>query len=240
MYFAKGNELSVVNGCLLWGDRVIVPPNLRIAILEALHVGHPGIVRMKSLTRSYVWWPNMDREIEEWVATCTPCQESRPALPEAPAKEWERPQAPWSRVHINFAGPVHSQTFLVVVEAYSKWLEVVLMISTMTEAVIKVLQRLFSTHSLPNILVFDNRPQFTAMQFETFLAAQGIRHALVVPFYPASNGQVERMVRSAKEVLSRMGQGDWQTRVDHCLLIQHVIPSALQGEAPPSFSWIAG
>ncbi|XP_032077736.1 uncharacterized protein K02A2.6-like [Thamnophis elegans] len=174
----------------------------------------------------------MDREIEEWVATCTPCQQSRPAPPEVPAKEWERPQAPWSRVHIDFAGPVHGRTFLVVVDAYSKWLEVVLMSSTTAEVVIKVLRRLFSKHGLPDILVSDNGPQFTAMQFEIFLAAQGIRHAMVVPFHPASNSQVERMVRSAKEALSRMGLGDWQTQVDHYLLIQHITPSAITGRSP--------
>ncbi|XP_013911758.1 PREDICTED: uncharacterized protein LOC106540965 [Thamnophis sirtalis] len=201
-------------------------------VLEALHVGHPGIVRKKYLARSYVWWPNMDREIEECVATCKSCQESRPAPPEVPAKEWERPQAPWSRVHIDFAGPVHGQVFMVVVDAYLKWLEILLMTSTTAEAVIKALLRLFSTHGLPDILVSDNRPQFTAMQFETFLASQGIRHALVTPFHPASNGQVEKMVRSAKEALSRMGPGDWQTQVDHFLLIQHIMPSATTGTSP--------
>ncbi|XP_013907314.1 PREDICTED: uncharacterized protein K02A2.6-like [Thamnophis sirtalis] len=174
----------------------------------------------------------MDREIDEWVATCTPCQESRLAPQEAPDKEWERPQAPWFRVHIDFAGPVHSQTFFRVVDAYSKWLEVVLMTSTTVEAIIKVLWRLFSTHGLPNVLVSDNWPQFTAMPFETFLASQGIRHALVAPFHLASNGQAERMVRSAKEALTRMGPGDWQIQINHYLLIQHITPSSTTGRSP--------
>lgn len=81
-FFMKQDELSAQRGCLLWGDQVVVPPNLRTLVLKALHVVHPGIVRMKTLARSYVWWPNMDWEIAEWVATCTPCQESQPAPPD--------------------------------------------------------------------------------------------------------------------------------------------------------------
>lgn len=125
----------------------------------------------------------------------------------APAHKWETLRAPWSRVHIDFGGPFHGQTFMVIVDAYSKWLEIILMFSTTTEAVIKALRRLFSTHGLPDILVSDNGPQFMATQFKLFLAEQGIHHALVIPFHSTSNGQMERMVQSTKEALSRMAQG---------------------------------
>ena len=46
-------------------------------MLEELHVGHPGIVRMKELARSYFWWPNVDLEIEQTVRNCSSCQQVR-------------------------------------------------------------------------------------------------------------------------------------------------------------------
>lgn len=70
--------------------------------------------------------------------------------------------------------------------------------STTSDTVIKVLLKLFMTHGLADVLAFDNGPQFTANQFETFLASHGIHHALVTPFHPVSNEQAEIMVQSAK------------------------------------------
>ena len=64
-------------GCILWDIRVIVPEKLRAAVLEELHASHPGIVRMKSLARLHVWWPGIDKQIEETVRACTSCQSIR-------------------------------------------------------------------------------------------------------------------------------------------------------------------
>ncbi|KAL9982685.1 hypothetical protein ACROYT_G004758 [Oculina patagonica] len=73
-YFARREELSVHAGCLLWGSRVVIPPQGREEVLNILHESHPGIVRMKSLARSYVWWPKMDSRLEEKVKSCVTCQ----------------------------------------------------------------------------------------------------------------------------------------------------------------------
>ncbi|KRY35449.1 Transposon Tf2-8 polyprotein [Trichinella spiralis] len=66
-YVTRQHELSIHNGCLLWGSRVIIPLQARHKIFKELHIGHPGIVRMKALSRSYVWWPKLDSEIENLV-----------------------------------------------------------------------------------------------------------------------------------------------------------------------------
>uniref|UniRef100_UPI0010A03A6A uncharacterized protein K02A2.6-like n=1 Tax=Podarcis muralis TaxID=64176 RepID=UPI0010A03A6A len=175
-------------GCLLWGDRVVIPQRLRQRVLEALHVGHPGIVKMKALARCYVWWPNMDDAITAWVSACQACQESRPAPPAAKEHTWETPKTPWSRLHIDLAGPFHGRTFMVVVDAYSKWPEVALMSSTTTEAVIRVLRGLFATHGCPDVLVSNNGPQFTSGTFEWYLL--GAEYLFVQHITPhAATGQ---------------------------------------------------
>jgi len=57
----------------LWGIRVVIPTGLRTKVLEELHHMHTGIVKMKSLARLHVWWPGLDKDIEEMCKQCTPC-----------------------------------------------------------------------------------------------------------------------------------------------------------------------
>ncbi|XP_026536196.1 uncharacterized protein K02A2.6-like, partial [Notechis scutatus] len=200
----RQTELSLQKGCLLWGNRVVIPGKLQRKVLELLHEGHPGIVRTKALARNYAWWPGMDKQIEAWVAACNRCQETRPSPPAAPILEWETPRGPWSRIHIDFAGPTKGHTFLITVDAYSNWLEVSNMRTTTTEAVTKELSKLFATHGLPDVLVSNNGPQFTSLEFKKFLVEWGIRHALTAPAHPAANGRAERMVQFTKKTIQKM------------------------------------
>ena len=77
-------ELSVEEGCLLWGNRVVVPQKGRKKVLETLHEAHPGIVRMKGFARGYVWWPGIGEEMERCVKECETCQIHRKAPPMVP------------------------------------------------------------------------------------------------------------------------------------------------------------
>ncbi|XP_060539733.1 uncharacterized protein K02A2.6-like [Pantherophis guttatus] len=187
---------------------------------------------MKALARSLVWWPLLDSEIEQWVASCSTCQLSRPAPPAAPVREWEAPRYPWARIHMDLAGPFRGQMFLVVVDAYSKWVELAVMHSTTSEAIVKVLERLFATHGLPDLIVTDNGPQFTSAPFQMFLAMKGIRHATTAPYHPAANGLAERAVRSAKEALSRLPQSDWHHTLNQYMLAQHTTPCPVTKFSP--------
>jgi hypothetical protein len=74
-FIKRKNELSVQDGCLLWGNGVIIPKLGRQRMMDELHQGYPGDPRMKSLARSSMWWPGMDAELEGKVKSCPECQQ---------------------------------------------------------------------------------------------------------------------------------------------------------------------
>ena len=112
-FWQRRMELSTHDGCILWGNRVVVPEKGRNYVLQELHGGHPGISRMRSLSRTFVWWPGIDKDIEMLVSKCPQCQAARPSPPVAPLQPWSWPTRPWARLHIDYAGPVEGQMLLV-------------------------------------------------------------------------------------------------------------------------------
>ena len=225
-------ELTVESGCLIWGARVVIPPKARKAVLDMLHDTHQGISATKAKARAYVWWPNMDKDIEEMCKSCPSCglQQHRP--PTATPSAWPVPARPWSRLHLDHAGPFQGHVFLLVVDAYSHWLEVVSVASTSSEFAIQKLRILFATHGLPDLLVSDNGSAFTSEVFQEFCSRNGIRHVTTAPGHPSSNGLVERAVQTFKLSLQKIVQGDWVARLARFLLQQHSTPHATTGVSP--------
>ena len=119
-YAVHKDELSLQDGLLLWGTRVVIPPKGRRQVLDILHESHPGISKMKALARSVVWWPGIDHDIESRVNGCRNRQESAVAKAPAPLCPWEFPACPWSRLHLDYSGPFLGKFFLIIVDAYSK------------------------------------------------------------------------------------------------------------------------
>ena len=96
-------------GFILWGARVVVPLKARERVIDMIHEGHPGIVRMKMFARNYVWWPKLDQDLESKVQRCVACQSKRRSPAKAPLHLWEYPKRPWSRIHVDYAGPYQRQ-----------------------------------------------------------------------------------------------------------------------------------
>eukprot|EP00731_Ephydatia_muelleri_P002073 Em0001g2073a len=200
-YWTRRNELTVEGDCLMWGIRVVVPAKLQEHVLQELHKEHPGASRMKALARSYLWWPGLDKCLEEKAKSCLSCQEVKNNPPVAPLHPWIWPTQPWKRVHIDFAGPFKSHMFLVVIDAHSKWPEVKMMQSTTSQRTIEVLRELFSSYGLPEQVVSDNGPQFVSAEFETFMRNNGIKHIRCAPYHPSSNGLAERFIQTFKKAM---------------------------------------
>ena len=231
-YYQRRNELTVEEGCLLWGIRVVIPSSLRERVLQELHEGHPGIVRMKSLARLHVWWPKLDQSIASVVRDCAKCQLTRNKPQTAPLHPWDWPDKPWQRIHIDFAGPFMNKMFLVVVDSHSKWLEVEIMPSVTSESTIEKLRNMFARYGVPMQLVSDNGPQFTSREFENFVKQNGIKHTLIAPYHPRSNGQAERFVQTFKQYFKTEESSSITQSLARFLFSNRTTPSSVTGQAP--------
>nr|VZI18723.1 unnamed protein product [Spirometra erinaceieuropaei] len=232
-FFSRQNELSLQDGCILWGNRVVVPPQGRRAILRDLHNAHPGTVRIKALARSYVWWPKIDADIENVVKACHVCQITQKTLPKVPLKPWAWPDSPWKRVHVDYFGPFQGHMVLVAVDAHTKWIDAIPTGNSCSSlTTINELRTVFSTFGIPEMVVSDNGPAFTSAEFKDFMEKNGIRHLTTAPYHAASNGLAERAVQTINHGLARQTEADLATKLSRFLFSYRITPNDSTGASP--------
>ncbi|KAL0902232.1 hypothetical protein ABMA27_000152 [Loxostege sticticalis] len=201
-YFLCRMDLSVENGCLMRGHKVVIPSSLLEQICNDLHSSHFGIVKMKAEARQRIWFPGIDRYLERLAAECAVCAQLRPSPPHAPLAPWPYPPHPFYRIHLDFLGPFNNQMFLVIVDAYSKWVECYNVSSSYgSKAVIEKLIDLMSRFGVPHTVVTDNGTSFTSQEFSAFCKLNGITQVFSPAYHPSSNGQAESFVKIVKKGL---------------------------------------
>lgn len=230
-YLRRKDELSIQDGCVLWGSRVVVPPKLRFRLMEELHMGHSGSSRMKELARSYVWWPKLDSDLEGLTNSCSECLSLRATPSKAELHPWEWPTHPWHRLHVDYAGPVDGRYFLVIVDAHSKWVDVYPTSGTTAKETIKCLQHSFSRFGLPVSIVSDNGPCFSSQEFKDFCMHTGARHITTAVYKPSTNGLAEKMVQTLKKSL-RTSKSAIQDTLDRFLFNYRLTPHSTTGVSP--------
>ncbi|XP_037931615.1 uncharacterized protein K02A2.6-like [Teleopsis dalmanni] len=169
-YFNRKNDICIVDGCLMFGQRIIIPQIFRKRILKEIHRGHQGIGRTKAIARNYVYWSNIDYDIEAMVKSCSNCAAAAKMPTKTTLHPWPKPSDSWERLHIDYAGPIDSYYYLVVIDAFSKWPEIIQTKSITATQTISSLKEIFARFGLPKTIVSDNGTQFVSHQFQQFLA----------------------------------------------------------------------
>lgn len=199
-YEKNKSAFSCENGCVYYGNRLVVPESIRQKVLNLLHDGHIGMVRMKMLARTYVWWRGIDRDVEEWTKSCNACAVTQNGTKNVMEVPWKQSTRPYERIHIDFF-ELCGTKFLLLVDSFSKWMEVAVMRKTDAINVIEKLREWFSSMGIPKIVVSDNGPPFNSNLFIDFCESNGITVMKSPPYSPQSNGLAERGVQTVKNAL---------------------------------------
>lgn len=198
-------EFFIDRDIIFKGQRVVVPASIQPAVLTELHRTHLGITKMKQLARRYVYWKSIDKDIERLVRACPDCASVRNRPVKAPLHPWEEPDGNWQRIHMDYAGPFQGYHFLIVMDAKSKWAEIIPCHQAPTSnSSIELLQDIFSRNGFPDVLVSDNATIFTSEEFQQYCRKAGIFQKFTAPGHPATNGLAERNVQTLKKRLSAM------------------------------------
>ena len=146
--------------------------------------------------------------------------------PEAPLHPWEWPSRPWERLHIDYAGPFLGKMFLIMVDAYSKWLEVHPTNVATSRATIEKPRATFAIHAIPTTLVSDNGSNFCSEEFEDFMRKNGIHHRITLH-------RTERAVQTFKDGMKKMSEeGSLETRISRFLFKYRITPLSTTGLTP--------
>ncbi|XP_037931355.1 uncharacterized protein K02A2.6-like [Teleopsis dalmanni] len=119
-FFQHRHHLTIQQQSIFFGERIVIPKIYHQQVLEDLHNGHPGECRMKFLAATKVFWPNINLDIKHVVKTCDTCAIASKSPMKCTPQQWKIPSAPWKRIHIDYAGPIDSNYFLVIIDAFSK------------------------------------------------------------------------------------------------------------------------
>lgn len=201
-YFKLRHELSIEQNCLLYGNRVVIPLVLRAQVLKLLHEGHPGIVRTKLLARNLFWWPSMNVDIETLCENCVPCSTIN-AKRQHVFAPWPKCTFPFERVHLDYC-ELGKAKFLIICDAFSKWIDVKLVQTHSSEELITLLYNVFAVFGLPQTLVTDNERSFVSELFKEFCTKYNIALLHSPEYHAPSNGQAERAVETCKAVLKKL------------------------------------
>lgn len=170
-------------------------------MLGKLHQGHQGIVKCRELAKSSVWWNGLSTQLENLIKSCQKCIEGSQNVRE-PLIPSKFPDRPWQKVATDLF-ELDGQKYLLVVDYYSRFIEIAKLFGTTSAAVINHLKSIFGRHGIPEIVFSDNGPQYASQTFREFAGKYYFKHITSSPNYPQSNGLAERSVQTIKQMLKK-------------------------------------
>ncbi|XP_060073561.1 uncharacterized protein K02A2.6-like [Ylistrum balloti] len=196
------NELTINEGIVLKGERIVIPESLQDEILSDLHVGHFGIEKTKLRARSIVYWHGMNTDIADMISRCSTCMDMRNNNQKEPLKPTPVPSGPWQVVGTDLFSWNQSD-FLIVTDYYSRYFEVAKLENTKSVTVITHLKSIFAQHGIPFEVRSDNGPQYSSSEFKTFATKWKFKHTTSSPYFAQANGLAEKSVQTMKRILEK-------------------------------------
>ncbi|XP_065067008.1 uncharacterized protein K02A2.6-like [Rhopilema esculentum] len=230
-------ELSVVDGLVLRGCRIVVPASLWQSVTTLAHEGHQGVVRTKQYLRMHLWFPGLDKRVETEIAQCMACQANTDIYQQEPLKPTELPTEPWSKLATDLYGPLDTGEYLLVVQClYSRFPMVEIVRSTSGTAVIPAMDKILSTLGIPDEIASDNGPPYSSEEFKSYARYMGFEHKKKIPYAPWANGMAENFMKNLGKIIrsSTEERLNWRQELQKYLRAYRATPHTMTKHSPAS------
>ena len=228
------NDLTVTRqGILLKRKQIVIPAELRSRVTELAHEGHQGSVKTKNLLRSRIWYPGLDKAVDELCYKCSICAMNRKKRPE-PVKMSRMDSRPWSTVSLDFHDLPNGNELLLAKDDATKQVIYEECKSTSAANVLEHLEKAISLMGIPKTFKTDNGPPFNGHEFGEFCDLFGIDHRKLTPLHPQANGQVEVFMRNINKIIKSAinGNNNWRRELNAFLRSYRSTPHTTTGVAP--------
>ncbi|CAL1672464.1 unnamed protein product [Lasius platythorax] len=235
----ESKKFSLIDGLLFKRykemDLFVVPENMINNIIRLNHDenGHVGIEKTMNAILEHYWFPGLKLKIKQYIDNCIKCLSYNIASGKAEGEMQivEKDTIPFQTIHIDHFGPLEETSdkyrhILVIIDAFTKFVWLFPTKSTGTNEVIESLETLFNLLGHPKRIISDRGTAFTSQNFSKYIEENDVKHVMTAVAFSWANGQVERVNRFLKAILSKITNDptEWKKQLT---VVQHVINNTL-------------
>jgi hypothetical protein len=205
LYWSFRDEISIDDGILLKGTRIMIPAALTSKFLRDIHTGHLGITKCQQRAKSSVYWPNIDQDILEFVQSCEICQRNQASLPteQLMPVASDLPNIPWHTLGTDIF-TLNGDNYIIISDYMSKFPIVEkLGNDSSSQKIANITSKYITLFGIPHTIISDNGPQFTGKPYQSMIQQYGIAHVTSSPHHARSHGFIERAIRTAKATMKK-------------------------------------
>ena len=168
--------MNASGNLILRGTRIVIPQSF----FNLAHEGHQGLVKTKSLFHEKVWFPNIDKLVENKVKSCSAGLISTPECKREPLQMSPLPAAPWKEISVDFANLPGQKYMLLITDDYSRYSRYPV-VEIVKSTSIPKLDKVFLEFGVPDVVKSENGPPFNSKEFASFADDLGFKHRKVTP-----------------------------------------------------------
>ena len=191
--------------------RLYIPEQLRGAVIKQYHDwnGHMGSDKTYDTIRQKYYWPNLYKELYEYIGQCVTCQSRNMQKIKTPLQDTDIPPYAFAKISLDLSGPyptsLSGNKYIVgFVDWYSGFPEAFAVPDKCADTIAHlIIEEIFPRYGAPLEIVTDNGSENVNQTVRETLQALNVHHVKTSLYHPASNSKVERFHRVLHDILAK-------------------------------------